>query len=44
MKSRVTEIGEAILDLIKIYTELKDDPVYKESSCESFIFYLEEIR
>ena len=29
MKSRVTEIGEAILDLIKIYTELKDDPYTK---------------
>lgn len=38
MKSRVTEIGEAILDLIKIYTELKDDPYTKNPVARALYF------
>ena len=38
MKSRVTEIGEAILDLIKIYTDLKDDPYTKNPVARALYF------
>ena len=38
MKSRVTEIGEAIIDLIMIYTELKDDPYTKNPVARALYF------
>ena len=38
MKSRVTEIGEAILDLIKIYADLKEDPYTKDPVARALYF------
>ena len=38
MKSRVTEIGEAIIDLIKIYADLKDDPYTKNPVARALYF------
>lgn len=38
MKSRVTEIGEAILDLIKIYADLKEDPYTKNPVARALYF------
>ena len=38
MKSRALEIGEAILDLIKIYTDLKDDPYTKNPVARALYF------
>ena len=38
MKSRVTEIGEAIIDLIKIYADLKEDPYTKDPVARALYF------
>ena len=38
MKSRVTEIGEAILDLIKIYADLKEDPYTNDPVARALYF------
>ena len=38
MKSRVTEIGGAILDLIKIYADLNEDPYTKDPVARALYF------